>query len=273
MAYKHLLVHVDTSRRAPERLELAAGLAKRFGARLTGLFAELASFGPSLVGRRSAEDLKRAAEAARTAFEARAGAAGVEARWWPLEAGDYAQVVGGVAVCCRYADLSIFGQHDAADARTPEDLVEQVVLGSGRPVLVVPWAGRFPDAGKRVAVAWNGTAEAARALHDAIPFMRGAEAVTVLGLQKPPAGEGRALPSLDILAHLQAHGISAKYERTFVEVGEMEFADILLNRAFDLSADLAVMGAHASAGVGGLHASANTRKVLGSMTLPVLVSR
>ena len=38
MSYKHLLVHLDTSRRAPERLDLAATLAKRFGARLTGLF-------------------------------------------------------------------------------------------------------------------------------------------------------------------------------------------------------------------------------------------
>ncbi len=273
MAYRHLLVHLDSSRRAPDRLGLALTLAKRFGARCTGLFAELASFGPSLVGRRSPEDLRRAEEAARAAFEQRATQAGVEARWWPLEAGDYAQVVGGVAVCCRYVDLAVFGQHDAGDARTPEDLVEQVLLGSGRPLLVVPWAGQFPDAGRRVAVAWNGTAEAARAVHDAIPLMRGAESVTVLGFQKPPAGAGRALPSLDITAHLAAHGIAARYERTLVEVGEMEFADILLNRAFDLSADLAVMGGHASAGVGGLHATANTRKVLGSMTMPVLLSR
>ncbi len=273
MAYKHLLVHLDSSRRAPERLDLALALAKRFGARLTGLFAELASFGSSLVGRRSPEDLRLAAETARSTFQERAGKAGVDAAWWPLEAGDYAQVVGGVAVCCRYADLAVLGQHDSQDARTPEDLVEQMLLGSGRPLLVVPWAGRFPDAGRRVAVAWNGTAEAARALNDAIPFMRGAESVTVLGFQKPPAGEGRALPSLDIVAHLAAHGVAAHYERTFVEVGEVEFADLLLNRAFDLSADLAVMGGHATGGVGGLHASANTRKVLGSMTVPVMISR
>lgn len=273
MAYKHLLVHVDTSRRAPERLDLAAALAKRFGARLTGLFAELASFGSSLVGRRSREDLDRAAEAARAAFEARAGAVGVQTQWWPLEAGEYAQVVGSVAVCCRYADLAVLGQHDPEDARVPEDLVEQVLFGSGRPVLAVPWAGHFPDAGKRVVVAWNGTAEAARALQDAIPFLQGAEAVTVLGIQKPPAGEGRALPSLDIVAHLAAHGIAARYERTFVEVGAIDFADILLNRAFDLGADLAVMGGHGHAAVGALHASPNTRKVLASMTMPLLVSR
>jgi nucleotide-binding universal stress UspA family protein len=138
---------------------------------------------------------------------------------------------------------------------------------------VVPWAGRFPDAGRRVVVAWNGTAEAARALNDAIPFMRGAEAVTVLGFQKPPAGEGRALPSLDITAHLAAHGIAVRYERTLVEVGEVDFADALLNRAFEQGADLAVMGGHALSGVGGMHLSPNVRKVLGSMTMPVLVSR
>jgi nucleotide-binding universal stress UspA family protein len=178
MAFKHLLVHVDTSRRGPERLDLAAVLAGRFGARLTGLSAEPSSFGSSLVGRRSREDLDRAAEQARAAFEARAGAAGVEAQWWPVASGDYAQVVGSTVVCCRYADLAVLGQHDPEDARVPEELVEQVLLGSGRPLLVVPWAGRFPDAGRRAVVAWNGTAEVARALNDAIPCMRGAEAVT-----------------------------------------------------------------------------------------------
>jgi nucleotide-binding universal stress UspA family protein len=273
MAIRHLLVHVDTSRRATERIDLAAALARRFGARLTGLFAELGSLGPSLLGRRSREDLDRAAEGARAAFDARAGAAGIETQWWSVEPGDYAQVVGAAVVCCRYADLAVLGQHDPEDARVPEDLVEQVLLGSGRPLLVVPWAGRFPDAGRRVVVAWNGTAEAARAVNDAIPFMRGAEAVTVLGFQKPPAGEASALPSLDIAAHLGAHGIAVRYERTVVEVGEVDFADALLNRAFDEGADLAVMGGHAVPGVGGLHASSNVRKVLGSMTLPVLVSR
>jgi hypothetical protein len=273
MELKDLLVHLDTSRRAPERLALAAALARRFGARLTGLFAELSSLGPSLLGRRSPEDLARAAESARAAFLERSAAAGVESRWWALQPGDWADVVGGVAVCCRYVDLAVLGQHDPEDARVPEDLVEQVLLGSGRPLLVVPWAGSFPDALRRVVVAWNGTAEAARAVNDALPFLRCAETVSVLAFQRPPTGERGPLPDLDVAAHLAAHGVAARYERTVVDVGEVDFADALLGRAFDAGADLAVMGGHAVVGVGGLHASPNVRKVLGSLTLPLLVSR
>jgi nucleotide-binding universal stress UspA family protein len=274
MTYKHLLVHADSPPRSAERLELAVALAKRFGARLTGLFAELDSLGPSVVARRAQEDMSRAAAEARARFEAATDGAGFATDWWQLESGEYAQVVGPTAICCRYADLSIFGQHDAEKSRVPEDLVEQVVFGSGRPVLVVPKVGRYPDAGKRVVVAWNGSPEAARALNDAIPLMRDAESVTVLAFQKPSAGTGPgSVPAVDIATHLRAHGIAVRYERVFVGGDEVGVADTVLNRSFDLQADLVVMGVHAQTGFPSPRAGGSARKLLQSMTAPVLLSR
>ena len=79
------------------------------------------------------------------------------------------------------ADLAILGQYpgDNSDGATwlrPDDLMIDI----GRPVLVIPYAGAFASVGKRVLVAWDGTREANRALHDALPLIGGAEAVTVM---------------------------------------------------------------------------------------------
>src|SRR6266545_3396244 len=120
MAYKHLLVHVDGGSRAADRLDVAVALAARLGARLTGLFAELHSLGPSLVARRSPQNMAEASRSARALFEAKSSAAPVVAEWWELPPGEYGEVVPQAAACCRYADLAILGQHEGEGAAVPE---------------------------------------------------------------------------------------------------------------------------------------------------------
>ena len=66
--------------------------------------------------------------------------------------------------CCRFVDLVILGQHDPNQPLLPSDLPEQVILYSGRPVLVVPNSGTFDTVGERIVVAWNAGREAARAI-------------------------------------------------------------------------------------------------------------
>jgi nucleotide-binding universal stress UspA family protein len=273
MGLKHLLVHIDSGERSMERLSLAVKLARRFGARLTGLFAESATLGPSVVARRSPQNMARAIEEARRRFEAEAGAAGLTTDWWQLEQGEYAQVVGWTVVCCRYADLSLFGQHDPEQhSPLPHDLIEQVLLNSGRPLLVVPYVGTYQSIGRRVLVAWTGSREAARALNDAIPLMQDAQEVTVLSLQHSSAGgAGLLVPPVDIATHLRAHGINANYERIIVD--ELGAVDNVLNRAAESAADLTVLGGYGHYGFPFLQRSSTTRDILRTMTTPVLLSR
>lgn len=272
MTFQHLLVHVDSSGRAPERIDLAIALARKSGALLVGLFAESETLGGSLVGRRTPDVVARAAAEARAGFEGRARSAEVRTGWWSLEPGEYGPLVGQIEVCCRYVDLAIFGQSGGEDRRLPDDAVDQAIFHGGRPVLVVPSVGHYPEVGRRILVGWNGSREAARAVGDALPLLERAEMVHVVALQRAThGGAPSALPPLDVLAHLAAHGIAAKYERVIVDEEEVDATDMLLNRSFDLQTDLTVVGGYAQH-LPGTRAAASTRKLLDSMTTPVLFS-
>lgn len=271
MDLKDLLVHLDSGPRSEERVGLSLGLARRHGARLTGLFAETTTLGGSLLGRRTRENVARAAAEARTRFEAACAQAGVTARFWAVSGDEDPEVIDGAVVCCRRVDLAVFGQAHGDPAPLPAGLVERVVAGSGRPVLVVPSIGGYREVGRRVLVAWTGSREAARALHDALPLLERAERVTVLSLRLPDQGGAEsALPTLDVTDHLKAHGVTAAHDHWLV--GDLSAVDAVLNRASDEGADLAVIGAFGLLGHGLGGDGKTARAILETMTTPVLLS-
>lgn len=269
---KDILVHIDDSERCTVRLNIAIGLAKTFGARLTGLFARAESHRPSAVAHMASDQLVQARDEAKAKFTAACQAAGVACRWWQLAHGEPGHVVSETMFCARYADLIVMGQSEAKSKLVPEELVEHVILNCGRPVLVVPHTGTFPSVGERIAIAWNASKEAVRALHDAKPLMAQAKSVTVLSLRGPSDSTADSLgevPQVDIVDHLAAWGVSAHAERLAGEhIGKM---DMLLSRLCDLGADLVVMGAHGHYGLS-LKRGTGTRYVLAHMTVPVLMS-
>lgn len=272
MSIKDILVHVESGARCTARLGLAIALAKRMGARITGLFAQQDAHLPSLVTRQGSQYLMQAAAEAKDSFVARMESAGLKWRWLQLEMGNPDFIISETIICARYADLVILGQHDrdARPARVPSDLAEQVILNAGRPVLVLPFAGDFQSCGSRVAVAWNGGRESTRALHDSMPFLTSAQEVTLLAVHGERPESSVPVPQVDVVDHLSAHGVAAKMER--VTPSEMGIMDTLLSRSFDLAADLLVMGAHGQYGFPYLHRGAGTRFVLQHQTIPVLFS-
>lgn len=274
MSFTNLLVHVDDSDRCGERLSVALTLAQKHGAALTGLFAQSDSSGAGIVTRKAGPALTQAAQRARDMFEEKAREAGVTTRWWQLSHGEYGHVIAETVICSRYADLAVFGQHDPEDSRVPADLLEEVVLNAGRPILVVPHAGSYPQLADRPVIAWNGSREAARAVNDALPLLKQASSVLLLAFHTQPRAEGGgAVPQVDILEHLASHGVKATQER--MTITGMTPMDAVLSRASDHGADLLVMG-----GFGGYGGSlfplfgrgSNTRQILRQMTLPVLLS-
>jgi nucleotide-binding universal stress UspA family protein len=275
MGLKDVLVYVDSDPACDSRVEVAASLAASYEAHLTGLhttgwlrfpgYLEIGAPPHFLDEQRRLLDKRvRQAEAR---FHGRAGRYGIRAEW-RVDEGD---LVGSVKLHARYADLTVVGQgRDLKDA--PSELTflpEELVLGVGRPVLVIPRYGTFERIGERVLIAWNGSREATRAVHDAIPILKRAAAVTVLSIN--PDGEPtRRTPSADIALHLARHGIAAEAASTAsLDIG---VGDVLLSRAADLGVDLIVMGAYGHSRVREMVLGGATRHLLQHMTVPVLMS-
>lgn len=279
MALKDILVNLDATAASAARLDLACALARKHEARLTGLFvvdiSVAAMAGAEGGGAALAElieimrrDGLAAAKVAEDAFREKTRKEGVAAEWRMVEGVAPQQV----ALQGRYADLIVVGQdspEDGAPAAGP--LLEAALFTSGRPVLVVPFAGRFETLGQRVLIGWNAKREAARAVHDALPLMKGAHSVSVLVVNPQPGTDLHGEePGADIAQHLARHGVTVTVER--VVAPDLGADDALLNRAAESGADLIVIGGYGHSRLRELVLGGVTRGLLRHMTVPVLMS-
>jgi len=277
MSYKTLLVHLDTSERAQTRVDIALRLARAFDAHVTGMFATFvldprsfyltAGASEYLALQRQTRDEQRGA--IERLFRAELTRAGVEGEW--IAPDEYADEA--VIHASRGADLVIAGQTDpeAPEASVGSRFPEDLVMMSGRPVLIVPYAGRCEPPGERVLVAWDGSREAARAVHDALPFLLRAARVSVVRVRTAGAPAPRRRPGIDIVDALARHGLHVDTAGVVSDADET-VGTALLSYAADAGYDLVVMGAYGHRRwqeriLGGV-----TRTMFESMTVPVLMS-
>lgn len=268
MDLKDILLLCDSSRQFPARLDLAFTLAQKHQAHLTGLFPLSA-----LPFRLQGKNPETAAANAELLFRQKTDEARISASWvCERTLGDDA-VTSLVARHTQVSDLLIVGQTDpeAQDAYLPANLPERLVLCSGRPVLIVPYAGQFPTVGNRVLIGWRGGRESTRAVNDALPLLKTARMVHVLTINPPEEEEAiESLFAAELCAHLGRHGVAADPEE--VLTGKLSVGDILLNRLTDEAADLLVMGVYAQTRRGTLSLGEVGRHLLRHMTVPVLMS-
>ncbi len=251
MTFKNILLHMDASDRCEERLKVAGALALAYDAHLTGLYvtpepfypmyAESAYFPEDLLDNFEKEE-KENCEASEKNFRDYADGQGIKNEWH-TEQGPLSSIVSKHA---RYADLTVLGKGSVDDPKHYPDpfLAEDVVMQSGRPVLIIPNAGHFEGFGKRIMVCWNGSREAVRAVNDAMPFLKAADKVTILVVnpENPASGDHGDIPSADIALYLARHGIKAEAASTKTDQGDV--GEIILSRAFDADADMIVAGAY-----------------------------
>jgi nucleotide-binding universal stress UspA family protein len=271
-----ILVHLDASPRARIRLDLAVALARQHRAHLTALHVIDVALPVMAMGDGGGAVIAELMEQMRqTALKAGAQlqAAFQEAIRREGIMGDWRQVEGSaaelVALHGRYADLLVLGQDDPESDHA--GLLEAVLFDSGRPVLAIPFAGTFPQIGRRVLVGWNASREASRAVHDALPLLAKAESACVF-LANPKRGLGAhgEEPGADIARHLARHGLKVEVAKAVAD--DVADSALLLNHASDMGADLLVMGAYGHSRLREFILGGVTRSLLREMTVPVLLS-
>ena len=274
---KDIFVHLNVSKHCLSRLKMTAHLARTFDAHVTGLYTsaveDIQFFTMEQVVSNVETPMRawwlKKRDEVKAAFDATLRETGVAADW--IEVDD--KVAGIVPYYARYADLTIVGQVDPGELLPilEYDIPEDVALGSGRPVLVVPYAGTYATVGRRVLIAWNGSAQSARAVNDALPFLRQAEKVTILTVNPEPVCKSKHdRPGAQIAVHLTRHGIKARVRELSVDGADVE--DAILLQASDEGADLIVMGAYGHTRAREIALGGATRAVFNDMTVPILMS-
>jgi len=204
--YKTILVYVDFHGVKAERLSVAVGLAKRFGAGLLGVAACQIPASPTPLGGKrfkafEEHEIEEQFDKLRDEFLSGVGP-DVKATW-DAHVGSPTHTVADES---RSADLVVVSTHEGADM-TERDIGDLVMI-AGRPVLV-PAAGISDLSATNVLVAWKNTRESRRAVADALPFLVDAGKVTVASVGKSDDAEVKR--DLDAVVHqLAKHGIKAE---------------------------------------------------------------
>lgn len=275
--YPNVFVHMDASPRATLRVRLAARIAAAQQCRLVGVCA---TFSPEAqwfyrVDHAAAclqadrERRQRQHQTVRERFEATVRDGSIALDWRTTEGDPVDQILKEA----REAGLFVLGQPDDSDddSFVAPQFAESVILASGRPVLVVPYAGTFSDVGARVLVAWDGGRECARALHDALPLLAGSR---VHLLHANAAMQSLRVDAAPVaVAARVLHDVGAEVEIEYEPAAnDVAIGDLILSRAADFGADLVVMGAYGHGRFRELMLGGVTRTILTSMTVPVLLS-
>jgi len=265
----------EPSEQATAAIDKCVAVAGVFGARVLAVAIEQdiqvrpQAISPDLDNTEMTEAVRSVTDARGLlrAFDSAAVRFGVrnEQRLQRLAASDIADTLADHA---RLADLSLLPMKQDGSS---EKLVERLLFGSGRPVLICPEerAADLSVAFNDVLIAWDHSAPAARAVADALPLLQSAATVRIITAtdSKTPreVSSGSAL-----VAHLAEHGIKAGFEAVKIDgssVGKVFEAHVRSH-----ATDLLVMGAYGHSRLNEIIWGGATKTVIGRPPCWVMMS-
>jgi nucleotide-binding universal stress UspA family protein len=275
-------VHLDGSDEDEVRVAHAEQIAAICDAHLAGVYTNLLPYygmvAPGGAGAAAAVVMVEVEERARREgaetlrrLQKRFSRLGVRSELRRLDATPGA-MPGEVAAEARWSDLFVATCPYREQASIGwDEVVESVLFEGGQGVCFVPPGARLRSGLSRVLVAWSDTREAARAVAEALPFLRAASEAEIVAVERPrekPASRG--YEATDIAAHLDRHGVKATIRP--VEKGKRSVGEALLLEAQRRSADLIVMGAYGHSRWREWIIGGTTREMLAESEVPVLMA-
>jgi nucleotide-binding universal stress UspA family protein len=255
MAYKDILVFLDPTAEAVERIRLAASLAKTHGARLIALDASRPA---------EAEGIDPAS-ATRRMFKEATDQSGVNVVFAAVEPPEE-----GTAFR-RCVDLMIApGPESRAHEAIRPGVLDRALLDAGAPMLILPADWKPGPVGDNIVIAWNAGREALRAVHDAMPLLERAKKVTVFAFSSRPTALRKSAQAL--ADHLGAHGVKTEHISDWTNTGDLSAVEALFASLDTQDADLIVAGAYGHSRLyEGLFGGV-TMDLMHQQSLPILMS-
>lgn len=275
---KDVTVYLDGSTADEARIAQAMAVCAAFDAHLTALYlnalpsivvaADAAA--PAMIDWQLQDDAIANGDAAQSRLSRRLDEAArlSEFRRRDLYAGQFGEAVASLG---RTADVTVVSRPygDGAADNGPE-IVEGALFGSGRGVLVVPPGAAARSAFSTILLGWRNGREAARAVAEAMPFLRNADRVVVAVVDEDGApAEAGEEPAADIARHLDRHGVS-------VEIRHLSRWDRpgegLIHEAKAIGADMVVAGAYGHSRLREWVMGGTTRDLLRDCPVPLLMA-
>jgi len=155
-----------------------------------------------------------------------------------------------------------------------EDYVDQwyaetVVFQSGRPVLIVPETIPAEFKLDAVAVAWDFSRTAARAVSDAIPLLERAKVVRIVCVTNEKSF-GSSRTTSELAVHLSRHGVNVAVDQ--VDAGGNSIGDVLTQFVAANKIDLLVMGAYGHSRFREFILGGATKSMMSKPPVPTLFS-
>ena len=280
MAIREILLHIDTEGETAAgrmRSGFALSLARQLDAHVTALAFALDPYVPAMalaempvaIIDEQRTHIEKLARAAADAFSAEAERIGVS-HSVHIATCAQAQALRVLSARGRVADLVVTGQRSPQDELPiREILIETALFETGSPSVIVPYIGPAEARLDRLAIAWDGRREVARAVHDAMPLLKLASSVEIVTIGKVGAAKGET-HGADLQEALARHDVMA--ELRHIDGAASDVANILLSHAADRSIDMMVMGGYGHSRLREMMLGGATRGILESMTVPVLMS-
>jgi nucleotide-binding universal stress UspA family protein len=277
MSYKTILVALNDIEGRDALIAAAARLGSLFEAHVTGIYVVPAvqvypTGGIDLmpqVFEGTRIYFQSQAEATRKAFEEAMRREGVSFGFVHTDSASTI-LADDVVEATRSADLVLaMPPADQSSGWIETDFAERVVMGSGRPVLLIPRGFKGLAFGEAI-IGWNASREASRAAFDAVPLLKACKAARIVTVDPEtyPAFRGE-VPGADLAEALDRHGIKAITEP--LRTSGTEAGRALLQHANDIGASLIVLGAYGHSRLRELILGGATREMLTSLDRPVLM--
>lgn len=273
---KTILACIPTEREFRPLIDASLSLAKTFGARLDAVAVgyETSSVGLAVDGGAAMAavfeiERKRASSRAKAVLsiaEVEAQKVGVACCCMPMAAVPYEADI-ALSALARLRDMTIALQPENDLDTFDNALPQEILFGSGAPVLFVPYTHQGPLKLGRIGIAWDGSRLAARAVRDALPFLRNAHKITIVSVNDTDSAHASA----DALKmYLSDRELESAIIRTIAAPADIQ--PTLLSIAADEGLDLFVMGGYGHSRLRERILGGVTREMFASMTIPTLMS-
>ena len=257
-------------------VERAVSVAAAFGAHLAAVSCEvhvqvpghflagsIANIPGIIAG--EAEKSRKSARDMLAAFDAAAAKAGVLHETFVEKCPTF-EVPDLLVDYARLRDLTVVPVPESYD----QWYAETVIFGSGRPILILPETPHSrPFELGTVAVAWDFSRAAARAVSDALPLLERARKVRVVTVTNEKSLDTKHSAE-ELAKNLARHGIDVMLDK--VDANGRPIGEVLETYTFSHQVDVLVMGAYGHAKWREFILGGATKSLLSKPPLPILFS-